>query len=319
MVGVSPSGQALPLQAVYAGKTARSLPENNAPYMDAAYDRSFHFDFSGNTSYWANQCTMRSWVTNILVPYFLQAIEKSHLPRTQRCILQIDIWAVHRSAEFRSWMAKTYPWIVIHYVPGGCTGQFQACDLLVNRALKIAIQQACHADIVEETTNALRSGVSPRDVCLDTTLKTLRNRSVRWMVLAHNAINNTELIQKAFFLCAVPGTNLNLSHASLTSHEARQALLNLRSSDPAFYGEITLGRSTTADDNLEMETELEDGPVDDNGELDITMQEFQTLAVAANSAAEVAELGKILLQEDAVATMDSNNAGGKRLRSGRQL
>ncbi|KAG8768876.1 hypothetical protein FRC12_005310 [Ceratobasidium sp. 428] len=43
MVGVSPSGQALPLQAIYAGKTARSLPEKDAPYMDTACDRSFRF------------------------------------------------------------------------------------------------------------------------------------------------------------------------------------------------------------------------------------------------------------------------------------
>ncbi|KAG8768875.1 hypothetical protein FRC12_005309 [Ceratobasidium sp. 428] len=262
---------------------------------------------------------MRTWVTKILVPYFLQMIKQNNLPRTQRCILQIDVWAIHRSEEFRSWMAKTYPWIVIHYIPGGCTGQFQACDLLVNRALKIAIEQACHANIAEETTHALRSGVSARDVHLDTTLKTLRNRSVRWIVLAHDAINHVDLIQKAFLLCAVPNTDLNLSYPSLTSHEARQALLDLRSSDPAFYGEIALGRSTPVDDESELETELEDGPADEDCELDITVQEFQTLAVAAKSAAEVAELGRSPQEESAEVEMTSLPTGGKRLRSGRQL
>ncbi|KAG8680830.1 hypothetical protein FRC09_017945, partial [Ceratobasidium sp. 395] len=93
----------------------------------------------------------------------------------------------------------------------------------------------------------------------------VRNRSVSCLVLAHHAIDNAELIQKAFLLCAVLGTDLNLSHASLTSHEAWQALLDkLRRSDPVLYGDITLGRSTPVDFKLKMEVELEEGSVDDN-------------------------------------------------------
>jgi hypothetical protein len=334
MVGISPSGEALPLQAIYAGKPARSLPDSSAPYMSVAHDRSFRFEYSGNSSYWATQETIRSWVTNILVPHFTDAIEQNGLPSTQCCILQIDLWAVHRSQEFRSWMAKSYPWIVIHYVPGGCTGHFQACDLLVNRALKIAIQQACHADVVDETLNALESGVSPTDVRLDSTVKTLRDRSVRWIVQAHDAINCKDLVQKvsvfasfilnkaketilqAFTLCAAPNTNLNLSHASLTCHEARQALLDMRSSDPEFYAEIALGRSTPVDNNSK-EVEAQDSNdnlQDYDDDFDITEQEFRSLAVVASSAAEVASLGVVSIQDEVEV-----DTGGKILRSGRQL
>jgi hypothetical protein len=42
--------------------------------------------------------------------------------------------------------------------------------------------------VVEETLALLKSGVAPTDFLLDSTVKTLRDRSVRWTVLAHDAI-----------------------------------------------------------------------------------------------------------------------------------
>lgn len=44
-------------------------------------------------------------------------------------------------------------------------------------------------------------------------------------------------------MCRVPNTSFNLSHESLDSEEARQALNALVRDDPAFYAEITRGES----------------------------------------------------------------------------
>lgn len=44
-------------------------------------------------------------------------------------------------------------------------------------------------------------------------------------------------------MCRVPGTPFNFSHASLDSEEARQELNALVRDDPAFYAEITSGKS----------------------------------------------------------------------------
>lgn len=44
-------------------------------------------------------------------------------------------------------------------------------------------------------------------------------------------------------MCVVPETDFNLSYESLTSREARQAIVALRSTDPEFYQEITNGSS----------------------------------------------------------------------------
>ena len=126
VVGISMSGDALPFQVIYAGKSDHSLPSRNAPsYHKATEVLKFHIE-SGGDNHWSTQFTMKTYVQYILVPYF----EDHKQEPNQICIWQIDCWSVHRSEEFRLWMYHTYPWIRIHYVPANCTGLFQPCDML---------------------------------------------------------------------------------------------------------------------------------------------------------------------------------------------
>ncbi|KIM71114.1 hypothetical protein PILCRDRAFT_17365 [Piloderma croceum F 1598] len=89
---------------------------------------------------------------------------------------------------------------------------------------------------------------------LDTTLGTLRNRSVRWMVNAYRDINNKDLILQAWEMCRV--SEFNLSHASLTSAAALTALRELPNTNPALYREITGGKTQ------ESTGEEEDEPIE---------------------------------------------------------
>jgi hypothetical protein len=93
-----------------------------------------------------------------------------------------------------------------------------------------------------------------------------------------------------FTLCAVAQTSFNLPYASLTSHEARQAILNLRSSDPEFYAEITSGVSAPISSELDElaehgsdsdEMELQ---VEEDLDIDLIIQQFQAHAIAATGA-----------------------------------
>ena len=90
MVGISMSGEVLPFQAVYAGKTKGSLPTSNAPnYSKATEKLKFRFESSGNDTYWSTITTMQSYVTNILAPYFESHLKQLDLSN-QLCIWQID-------------------------------------------------------------------------------------------------------------------------------------------------------------------------------------------------------------------------------------
>jgi hypothetical protein len=196
LVAASLSGDMLPFQAIYTGKTTRSIPDQTAPGFARAANLGFLLEYSNTSSYWSTQATMRSFVSKILAPYFRAQIALHCLPISQRCIFQIDCWSVHRSSEFRSWMATMYPWIIIQYIPGGCTGLFQACDVGLQRILKLAIRHASHIDIVQETVAALEDGTAPEDIVNDHTLKTLRDRSLNWILAGYDAINQAQVVQK---------------------------------------------------------------------------------------------------------------------------
>ncbi|KAF8597066.1 hypothetical protein BDV93DRAFT_453871 [Ceratobasidium sp. AG-I] len=197
LVGVSNNGNVLPFQAIYQGRTSVSLPN---PNISSCYNEALaigmQFLPSLTDTYWSTLETMQTYVTDILVPYFRTQQKKHGLPVDQHCIFQIDAWSVHRSKEFRLWMESAFPWIGLHYIPGGCTGLFQACDVALQRVAKIAMRRKPLSDIIDETTEALAGGADPTTFINDKTVKTLRNRSVSWMVEAYNAINKPELVQK---------------------------------------------------------------------------------------------------------------------------
>ncbi|QRV77888.1 DDE superfamily endonuclease [Ceratobasidium sp. AG-Ba] len=291
MVGISMSGKVLPLQGIYAGKTTRSVPDSSSNGFERARTLGFQFLPSLRGTYWSTLSTMQSYVNEHLAPYFRNQICIHDLPANQRCVFQIDCWALHRSAEFRNWMSTNYPWIVLQYVPGGCTGLFQACDVVIQRVLKLAIRDACHEDVVNETLTLLESGALASEILNDTTLKTLRNRSVRWILEGYDAINDEELVKKAFRLCEVPGTTFNLSYESLTSREAKAAILELRTSDPALYAEITSGcASAIAEQEGELKDAMVETATEDEDILDISAPELRQAILDTSSPAELATL-----------------------------
>lgn len=87
-------------------------------------------------------------------------------------------------------MMNYYPWILLNYLPGGCTGLGQPCDVGIQRPLKHAIRRAAHKHVVDETFQKLRQGEKASDIKLDKSIKVLRDRSVEWLVKGYEAIND---------------------------------------------------------------------------------------------------------------------------------
>ena len=197
MVGVTASGVALPFQAVYSGKSKQSLPSEDSPFYEAACDRNIEFVFSGNTTYWSTHKAMHQYVNDILVPYIEATKRELGLPDNQKTLWSIDVWAVHRSKEFRDWMHNNHPNIILDYVPGGCTGVGQPCDVGIQRPLKLSAKCSYHEDVVVEYSKQLDDG--KETLILSDKLGYLRNASVRWLVNAHIAIDDEDLVKKVRF------------------------------------------------------------------------------------------------------------------------
>ncbi|KAG8917045.1 hypothetical protein FRC01_002695 [Tulasnella sp. 417] len=235
---------------------------------------------------------MQHYVSHIAVPYFRRKIKELGLPESQRCILYLDVWSVHRSAEFRNWLQRTYPWVILQYCPGGCISLFQPCDANINRVAKEAIRRAALDDIIKETTSQLESGITTESIILDKTIGTLRDRTPGWLLAAWKAVNKRDLVVKSWEMCTTG--DFNLSYESLTSRAARQAIVDMRSTDPLFFAEITSGRveepgNTTTYQEDEERSEAED----------------------EESGSEDSEDDFFKLEDDDVWTEDADDIGGE--------
>ncbi|KAG2057802.1 hypothetical protein BDR06DRAFT_980802 [Suillus hirtellus] len=129
MVSISNNGTLLPLQAIYQGYLKRSCPSQSALNYENCINAGFQFEHSNTKTYWSTHATMHSLIDNIIAFYFEQKKQELGLPQMQKTIWQIDVWSMHRSEEFHSWMKIHHSTIGLHYVPGGCTGLFQPCDV----------------------------------------------------------------------------------------------------------------------------------------------------------------------------------------------
>jgi hypothetical protein len=105
-----------------------------------------------------------------------------------------NVWSVHRSKEFREWMRINHPTIILDYVPGGCTGVHQPCDVGIQRPLKLSIKKTYHEDVVEDLLSEANKGTSAPK--LKEGLKDLRDRTPRWMWNAYKALNDEKLVKK---------------------------------------------------------------------------------------------------------------------------
>ncbi|KAF7334012.1 ATP-binding cassette sub-family A member 6 [Mycena venus] len=134
-------------------------------------------------------------------------------------------------------MKKHYPTIIILFVPGGCTGIWQPLDVGIQHLLKLSMKRSAHRNLVEEASQQIKAGKAMHEIRLDTTMRTLRNRSVSWVVQAIEDVGDSAIITRAFEMCRVG--SWNLSQASPTSPEALAGLHNLHSTNPTLHVALT--------------------------------------------------------------------------------
>lgn len=152
-----------------------------------------------SSTYWSTQETMQDLVNDIIAPYFETAKEELGLPPAQSSIWKIDCWSVHKSREFMDLMRKYHKNIIVIFVHGGCTGVWPPLDIGIQCVMKPGMKRSAHREIVKEVSDQIAAG---QELRLDTTLPTLRDRSVGWVVNAIHDISDKELIKKVCSECS---------------------------------------------------------------------------------------------------------------------
>lgn len=192
--GVLSSGEALPPQLIYGGKTSRSLPKATSPNWNESVAAGFLIDYSGGDTYWSNHATMKRYVDKLLAPTFEKIKARLGLPPTQMSLWTVDVYACHRAENFRTWMKLNHPTIILDFVPASTTSKGQPMDVGMQRAFKHSTRRSYHQDIVTETLEQIDEGVEV--VKVDKRIGHLRDRSLGWVYKAWKATDDRELILK---------------------------------------------------------------------------------------------------------------------------
>lgn len=99
---ITASGEVLPMQAIFFGKTTDSCPKPHAKCYDEAQKLNFQLQPSETDMYWSTLKTMQDLVNNIIAPYFdatKKALYKDK-PEEEYVLWKIDCWSVHISDDF---------------------------------------------------------------------------------------------------------------------------------------------------------------------------------------------------------------------------
>ena len=157
------------------------------------------------------------------MPYRDEMIKEHHLSADAKMILYLDCWSVHRSKEFRDWIKATHPMIIVLYVPAGCTGLFQPCDVGLQRLFKHSVKQSASQFFVDYVQRERINGTAPEDIRLPTKLGLLRNATPVWIMNAiqyltpplHSPDNHRYIGASSWKNCKVG--QCDLSYESITS------------------------------------------------------------------------------------------------------
>jgi hypothetical protein len=151
-IASSLAGELLPLQLIFQGKTQRCLPAATAGSKAARV----HITCSDN--HWSSQETMRQWITEVLLPYANRCIVAHQLNSDVKIVLVLDVWAVHKSEEFRRHIRTHHPRIHLVFVPANCTSKLQVADVALQRPFKCSVKRSFDAWAAGQLHQQISSG-----------------------------------------------------------------------------------------------------------------------------------------------------------------
>ena len=197
VVASSLDGQLLPLQLIFQGKTDASLP----PHTDASTLAGFHLTKSQN--HWSNQETMQEWCGHILVTWRDKMIKEHNLPANAAVVLQLNVWAVHISKEFRDFIGNKHPYVRLVYIPPNCTSKLQVADVVLNFPFKHGIKRRFNAWatelIAEQVANGEPVGIKPH-----LKMSQVKPKILQWALESWSSLREEKLlILKGWHKCVV--------------------------------------------------------------------------------------------------------------------
>ena len=184
--GASLSGDFLPPQLVYEGKTKRCLPSYSSPST---------WNITYSTNHWSNEETMKEYIEMIILPYISKIKEDLQLPDEQGALLIFDNFKAQCTSTILTLLDSHN--INVALIPANCTDRLQPLDLSINKPAKDFLRKQFEGWYAKQVCAQLDEGKQSEGV--DLRLTTMKPLGAEWMVALHSHIkNNPDLVRNGF-------------------------------------------------------------------------------------------------------------------------
>ena len=182
----SMSGEFLPPQLIYQGKTTRCLPHYDFP-------SDWHLTISVN--HWSNKDTMREYIDHIILSYNKKKREELKLASGYPALLTFDNFKAQCTPGILTLLDQNNINVVL--VPANCTDRLQPLDLSVNRSVKAFLRNQFQTWYAKEVCSQLQGRTESKH--LDLKLSAVKPLIAKWMKSCYDYIKSKpDIVQNSF-------------------------------------------------------------------------------------------------------------------------
>ena len=190
-------GEFLPIQLIYQGKTAASLP-------------AFTFPDDWSVTYtpnrWANEETTKMYIEKIIVPFVKEKRRQLHLEDDHPALVIFDVFKGQCTEDVLKMLEDNHIERVV--VPANCTDRLQPLDLSVNKPAKEFLGrkfQEWFADQIAAQLEDSTQRVNAQQV--DMRLSIMKPLGARWLVQLYDYLcSNPSFIVNGFSAAGILDT-----------------------------------------------------------------------------------------------------------------
>ena len=161
------------MQLIFHGKSPRSMPDSTIEITAA------HVHLAHSANHWSSQESMQQYVKEVIIPYAERKIQEFQLHSDAHILLVLDVWAVHKSQEFRKFLHDNHSRIHLVFVPARCTSKLQVADVALQRPFKNHIKN----QFEDWAASVIREQIRKNEtIHLDLSMATLKPLVVKWCI-----------------------------------------------------------------------------------------------------------------------------------------
>ena len=184
------TGEFLPMQLIYEGKTPRCLPQR------IEFPNDFNLAYTAN--HWSNEEKVIEHLEKIVFPFVVKKREELKLSENQKDILIFDIFKGQKQNGFKKLLPKM---TVCVFVPANMTNYFQPLDLTVNGPVKQFLKGKFEEWYAKEVKRQVDNSMEVYSIDVNTKMSVLKPIHAHWLIGLYDYMylrNKDNTIRKGF-------------------------------------------------------------------------------------------------------------------------